>query len=141
MRESDADKLLRKYTTGNSFFSARRPTRHRLIWAGAVGALSAITVGAGIITGWYLHNTYWRQAEFDYTLSRAAGQLAYCKGISRSELMRNIEDHIARPSRLFQLDDKLVALDFIFDRIEARGCITIQARTPAPSIASRRNSG
>lgn len=77
----------------------------------------------GASAGWAGHNWLWRSDSLDYAIRRAIELSATCKDITIDEQVRNIEDRIGRPASLFRLDDKLLALDYVFDRIEADECL------------------
>ncbi|WP_299830708.1 hypothetical protein [uncultured Roseobacter sp.] len=76
----------------------------------------------GCSVGWIAHNYYWRANDLDYALVRATTTTANCKNISLGEQVRRVEERIGKPRSLFTLDDKLVALDFVFDRLELANC-------------------
>ena len=77
----------------------------------------------GGLAGWASHAQYWRAGDLDYALIRAVSVTARCKGISRQEQIRRIEARLDQPQELFTIDDKLVALDFAFDRLQFLNCL------------------
>ena len=116
MRESEAEYFVKQFT------ASKNQVRHGRLFAVIITMAIAGAAILDIVTGWYLHNTYWRKSELDYSLQRAVTILAACKDVPYATLIRQIEIHIARPHPAFQLDDKLIALDYVFDRMEARHC-------------------
>lgn len=76
-----------------------------------------------VSAGWALHNFYWRSNDFDYAVARAIDISAQCKGISYDDQWRRIEARTGRSRSLLRLDDKLVALDYLFDRISLEKCL------------------
>ena len=76
----------------------------------------------GGLSGWIAHNHYWRANDLDYALNRAISTTAACKGVGVDEQVRRVEARLSKPRTLFTLDDKLVALDFVFDRLQLANC-------------------
>lgn len=90
---------------------------------GRIAALIGAAAIAGVAAGWFLHNSYWRVDDIDYALNRAMQLAATCKGIDLSEQKRRVEERLGKPLSIAKLDDKLVAIDYAFDKIEVSRCI------------------
>lgn len=110
MRPSEARDILER-VTGRGASPAR------------TAAVAVAAAGAGIVAGWILHNTYWYASDIDYALSRAMHLAANCKGIDFNEQRRRVEERLGKPLSLAKLDDKLIAIDYAFDKIEVSRCV------------------
>lgn len=76
----------------------------------------------GVAAGWGLHAFRWRADDFDYVVNRAIYTAAHCKKIEQSEQVRRIEARIGSPMNLFNLEDKIAAMDYAMDRISLSRC-------------------
>lgn len=94
--------------------NTKRPDRtiHAVVLAALVG----------VVIGWGLHSFRWRAADFDYVFSRVVYTAAHCKGIGRGELMRRIEARVGTHKYLFNLGDKMAAMDYAMDGIATSRC-------------------
>lgn len=89
------------------------------------GVLSFVVIfGVGLGFGWSLHNHLWRKKDFDYTLTRAISVTAHCKLVSEDDVWLSIERRLGRDRSILRTEDKLAALDYLFDRIQYKNCVS-----------------
>lgn len=91
-----------------------------------VAFIVVLLVGLG--GGWYAHSHFWKSSSLDYALIRSGSLAAQCKGIDGAEQKRLVEARLNKPSNLFTIDDKMIALDYLLDRIDALHCLRNRGR-------------
>ena len=112
MKESESSDLLRLL---------HLPPKNRPKFA-LTHLIPALALSLGMVCGWAMHNHLWRKTEMDYTLDRAVAYIARCSGVPADQHIRAMESRVGRARSLFRIDDKLTAIDYVFDRLESRLC-------------------
>lgn len=114
MNRGESDNILAKFA----------PRRQSPI---AISILAIATSIIGASLGWIAHARFGQLSEIERTLYLVMDIAAKCSGMSSGELRRTVEKRLNRPFSLFDVQDKLYAIELAFDNIEVSACVPPRA--------------